>query len=102
QILRSSDGKLESRPLMPAGTSPLVELYELRLSARSSHASEAHAPGTHETIVVLSGQLKLHVDDETFELGGGDSIAFAADRPHCYENPSGSEARYHNVIVYER
>ena len=42
QILRSADGKFESRPLSPAGASPLVELYELRLSARSTHASEAH------------------------------------------------------------
>ena len=30
------------------------------------------------------------------------AIAFAADRPHSYENPAASEARYHNVIVYER
>ncbi|HEX3770612.1 MAG TPA: XRE family transcriptional regulator [Polyangiaceae bacterium] len=102
QVLRSSDGKLESRPLTPAGASPLVELYELRLSARSTHASDAHAPGTHEMLIVLSGQLKLHVDDVVYELGAGDSIAFAADRAHVYENPAGSEARYHNVIIYER
>jgi transcriptional regulator with XRE-family HTH domain len=102
QVLRSADGKLESRPLAPAGASPLVELYELRLSARSTHASDAHAPGTHEMLVVLSGQLKMHVDGDTYELGAGDTIAFAADRPHVYENPAGSEARYHNVIVYER
>jgi transcriptional regulator with XRE-family HTH domain len=102
QVLRSADGKLESRPLAPAGASPLVELYELRLGARATHASEAHAPGTHELLVVLSGQLKMHVDGETYELGAGDSVAFAADRPHTYENPVGSEARYHNIIVYER
>jgi transcriptional regulator with XRE-family HTH domain len=102
QILRSADSKFESRPLAPAGTSPLVELYELRLSARSTHASEPHAPGTHEVIVVLSGQLRMHVHDEVYELGAGDSIAFAADRPHSYENPAGAEARYHNVITYER
>jgi transcriptional regulator with XRE-family HTH domain len=102
QVLRSADGKLESRPLAPAGASPLVELYELRLGARAAHASEAHAPGTHELLVVLSGQLKMHVDGETYELGAGDSVAFAADRPHTYENPVGSEARYHNIIVYER
>jgi quercetin dioxygenase-like cupin family protein len=53
-------------------------------------------------LVVLTGQLKMHVDGEVFELGSGDSIAFAADRAHSYENPSNSEARYHNVIVYER
>ncbi len=102
QVLRSADGRFESRPLTPAGASPLVELYELKLAARSTHASEAHAPGTHEIVVVLSGQLRMRVDDETYELSAGDAIAFAADRPHVYENPAGAEARYHNAIVYER
>lgn len=102
QVLRSLDGKLESRPLTPAGASPLVELYELRLSSRSTHRSEPHAPGTHEFVVVLSGALKLHVDGEIHELLAGDSVSFTADRPHSYENPGSSEARYHNVILYER
>ncbi len=78
-----------------------MELYELRLAARLTHASEAHAPGTHELIVVLTGQLRMWVVEESYELSTGDSIAFAADRAHSYENPAGSEARYHNVIVYE-
>jgi mannose-6-phosphate isomerase-like protein (cupin superfamily) len=51
---------------------------------------------------VLTGQLKMHVADVVYELGSGDSIAFAADRPHAYENPAGSEGRYHNVIIYSR
>jgi transcriptional regulator with XRE-family HTH domain len=102
QLLRSADGKFESRPLTPAGASPLVELYELKLSARSTHASEPHSPGTHEVVIVLSGVLRMHVGDEMFELSAGDSVAFSADRPHAYENPAGSEARYHNAIVYER
>jgi XRE family transcriptional regulator, regulator of sulfur utilization len=102
QLLRSADGKFESRPLTPAGASPLVELYELKLSARSTHASEPHSPGTHEVVIVLSGVLRMHVGDEMFELSAGDSVAFTADRPHAYENPAGSEARYHNAIVYER
>lgn len=102
QVLRSLDGKLESRPLAPAGSSPLVELYELRLAARARHASEPHAPGTHELVVVLSGVLRLHVGGERHELLAGDSISFAADRPHVYENPSSSEARYHDLILYPR
>ena len=102
QVLRSADGRFESRPLAPAGASSVVELYELRLSARSTHSSEPHAQGTHEIVVVLSGQLRLHVDGEVSDLGAGDSIAFSADRPHAYENPAGSEARYYNVIVYGR
>jgi transcriptional regulator with XRE-family HTH domain len=102
QVLRSSDSRFESRPLSPAGTSPLVELYELRISSRSTHSAEAHAPGTSEIVVVLTGQLKMHVGDAVYELGAGDSIAFAADRPHAYENPAGAEGRYHNVIIYSR
>ena len=102
QVLRSTDQRFESRPLAPAGVSPLVEVYELRVHARSSHHAEAHAPGTHEIVIVLSGLLRMRVDEETYDLGPGDSISFTADRPHVYENPSGSEARYHNVICYER
>lgn len=102
QVLRSLDGKLESRPLTPAGASALVEIYELRLSARSTHTSEAHAPGTYEFLVVLSGSLRLHVDGEVLDLMAGDSVSFPADRPHAYENFGSSEARYHNVILYER
>src|SRR5216110_2961392 len=61
QVLRSADGRMESRPATPAGFSRFLELYELRLASRSIHHSEAHAPGTHELVVVLSGALRMHV-----------------------------------------
>ena len=63
-------------------------MYELRLAARSSHAAEAHATGTKELIVVLAGLLRMHVGNDRYELGPGDSLAFPADRPHTYENPA--------------
>lgn len=102
QVLRSADGRLESRPLTPAGASSSVEIYELRLAARSTHVSEPHAPGTREILVVLSGQLRLRVGPDAYDLGPGDAIHFDADKPHRYENPGASEARYHDVIVYDR
>lgn len=101
-VLRSLDGKLESRPLAPVGASPLIELYELRLAPRSQHAAEAHARGTSEVLVVLTGAVRLSVDGESHDLAAGDSICFPADRPHIYENPGGAEARYLNLIAYER
>jgi len=102
QLLRSVDGKFESRPLMPAGGIPQVEMYELRLRARARHASEPHGPGTREIVVVLSGAMRLTVGDRTNELAAGDSVVFDANKPHVYENPGNSEARYHDVIVYGR
>jgi XRE family transcriptional regulator, regulator of sulfur utilization len=102
QVLRSADGRLESRPMTPAGFSREIEVYELRLAGRSLHVSEAHGPGTKELIVVLTGLLRMHVGKDKFDLAPGDSLAFPADRPHTYENPGGGEARYHNVVVYLR
>ena len=102
QVLRSADGRMESRPLSPAGASPWVEIYELRLLARAVHKSDAHAAGTREVLVVLSGQLRVCVGIECYDLEAGDSISFLADRPHSYENASSSEARCHDLIIYAR
>jgi len=102
QVLRSADGKFHSRSLAPAGAHPFLELYELRLAARSRHASEAHAAGTREIVVVLSGVLRLTAGESTHDLAAGDSASFAADVAHVYANPGGSEARYHDAIVYSR
>lgn len=102
QVLRSPDGRFESRPVIPAGTTPWVEVYELKLSARSTYRSEAHASGTRELLVVLSGSMRVEVGTTTYDLEPGDSLSFRADQPHAYINPGSSEARAHDVIVYGR
>jgi transcriptional regulator with XRE-family HTH domain len=102
QLLRSTDGKFDSRPLMPAAGIPQIEMYELRLAARARHASEPHGPGTREIVVVLSGAMRMTVGERSDDLGAGDSVVFDANKPHVYENPGNAEARYHNVIVYGR
>ena len=102
EVLRSVDGKLESRPLARAGAGPGVEVYELRLAPKAAHVAEPHAEGTRELITVLGGSLKMTVGPETYMLAAGDSLVFPADQRHVYENPGGVEGRYHNVIVYRR
>ena len=39
---------------------------------------------------------------DDFAVSSGDSLTFAADQNHVYENAGAGEARYHNVIVYRR
>jgi len=102
QVLRSADGRMESRPLSPAGACPWVEIYELRLFARAVHKSDAHATGTREVLVVLSGQMRVSVGNECYDLDAGDSVSFLADRPHSYENAGSSESRCHDIIIYTR
>ena len=91
-----------SRPLAPSGASPLVELYELTLAPGAVHASDAHALGTREQLVVLEGALRVRVGDAAYELAEGDSLSFLADVAHGYENAGAGTLRVHNIIIYGR
>jgi len=102
QVLRSSDGTHESRPLTPSGASPWTEAYELNLAAHARHLSEPHATGTREVVVVLDGQLRMRIGDEAHDLTTGDAISFIADQPHVYENVGNSKVRCHDIIIYTR
>jgi XRE family transcriptional regulator, regulator of sulfur utilization len=100
RVMRSGDGKFESRPLVRASSDSPFEVYELLLAAHSRHTSEAHGAGTRELVVVLSGALRMAVGDETHNLAAGDSILFDANQTHVYQNPGGSYARYYDLISY--
>ena len=100
--LRSANGQMESRLLSPGGAPPGLEVYELRLSPRGSYQSEAHSKGTTETLVVLTGALRMTVGDEAYDLATGDTIFFNADVTHVYESRSSHPTRCLNVICYPR
>ena len=100
--LRSTDGRTESRLLSPGGSGSETEVYELRLVPKAVHRSDPHAHGTRETLVVLTGSLRLGAGTETHDLSTGDSVYFRADVPHFYENRSTRETRCINVIHYVR
>jgi len=100
--LRSTDGRTESRLLSPGGSSSDTEVYELRLLPKAVHRSDPHARGTRETLVVLTGVLRLGAGSETYDLQPGDSVYFHADVAHYYENRSTREARCIDVIHYVR
>jgi transcriptional regulator with XRE-family HTH domain len=100
--LRSADGRTESRLLSPGGAATDTEVYELRLVPRAVHKSDAHAQGTTETLVVLTGSLRLMVGGSEYELSAGDSVYFRADVEHVYENRNTRETRCLDVIHYVR
>ncbi|HMI83587.1 MAG TPA: XRE family transcriptional regulator [Polyangiaceae bacterium] len=97
--LRSADGRMESRLLSPAGADR-VEIYELRFQPKGSLRSEPHGPHSTETVIVLTGVLRVSVGDESHELRAGDSLFFEADVRHAYENPTLRETRCIDVIGY--
>jgi transcriptional regulator with XRE-family HTH domain len=98
--LRSTDGRMESRLLAPAGATVGVDVYELCFAPKGVHRSEAHAAGTTETLVVLTGTLRVTVGDEVYDLAPGDSIFFHADVPHGYESRATHETRCIDIVAY--
>lgn len=100
--LRSTDGRTESRLLSPGGAGSETEVYELKLVPKAVHRSDPHAQGTRETLIVLTGALRLGAGSETHDLAVGDSVYFRADVAHFYENRSTHETRCIDVIHYPR
>ena len=100
--LRSTDGRTESRLLSPGGATTSTEVYELKLQPKALHESEPHARDTAETLVVLTGALRLVVGTQSYELTAGDSVFFRADVKHAYENRSTRETRCLDIIHYAR
>jgi transcriptional regulator with XRE-family HTH domain len=100
--LRSADGRTESRLLSPGGAAPDLEVYELRFLPKAVHRSEPHSQGTTETVIVLTGALRVSIGENTYDLAAGDTMFFRADQAHAYENRSSHESRCIDVIRYSR
>lgn len=100
--LRSTDGRMESRLLSAAGSVDRIEIYELRFEAKGFHRSEPHGVGASETVILVTGALRVVAGEETHDLGAGDTLYFQADVAHSYENRSSRESRCIDVIAYGR
>jgi transcriptional regulator with XRE-family HTH domain len=98
--LASADGAFVSRALFPYDLPRRVEFYELRLQPGGTEEAVAHAPGTHENLVVSSGRLEMTVAGERHLLEAGDAILFAADVAHRYHNPGEAPAILYLVMTY--
>lgn len=77
-----------------------VELWDWSLAGGEVHASEAHAPGTHELVHVLQGAVAIEVAGQTITLAVGDGAAFPGDVEHRYTNTGRRTARF-SLAVFE-
>ena len=84
RYLHSEDGTFSSRPLLSNVAGHRVELYELRLEAGAAQAADPHPAGTFEHLICNRGELTVSVDEQSYTLAPGDTLLFAADRPHSY------------------
>ncbi|WP_223067228.1 helix-turn-helix domain-containing protein [Paenibacillus caui] len=96
--LISSDNVFVAEPLFHSHG--FMELYRGYLQPGGEYLSEAHQTGVVEFVTVMSGQLTVEINGDTYHLEEYDSIRFKGDRPHKYANPTSSLAILHFVISY--
>ena len=89
-----------ARLLVGSGTSQQVELWDVRMLAGDGYASDGHASGTRELLLVIEGELTLELDGDPHLVCAGDAIAFVADRPHAYRNQGTSPLRYALSVIH--
>ena len=101
KVLTSHDGSFSSRALFPLNAPRRTEFYELRLQPHGLEQAAAHADGTTENLVVVSGSVSITVGEaEPAQLEAGDAIFFQADVPHSYQNASAEPALLYLVMHY--
>jgi transcriptional regulator with XRE-family HTH domain len=101
KLISSSNGRFTSRPLFPFDSNRLVEFYEVTIASGHLENAEAHAAGTIESLVVVSGLVEINSGKEPPQrLSRGDAIVFESDVPHSYQNLGASEALLHLLISY--
>jgi transcriptional regulator with XRE-family HTH domain len=76
-----------------------VELWEWILEPGDHHTSYDHAASTRELLHVLDGEVTITIDGTDHVARTGDTMDFAADRPHGYRNDGDSAARIVMVVV---
>ncbi|MEO0701777.1 MAG: cupin domain-containing protein [Pseudomonadota bacterium] len=66
---------------------PGAELSSYVLTVAPGYHSEKVVHAGEEHIYVLSGQMRLWLDDGTFNLATGDSVHYTSERSHGWANP---------------
>ncbi|HTO80507.1 MAG TPA: XRE family transcriptional regulator [Methylocystis sp.] len=101
QAVRSGDGAFVSRALYPYNSDRPVEFYHVTVGPSHIERSEAHAPGTKETLVVARGSIEVIVGKAPpVQLDEGDAVDFLADAPHSYRNLGVVPAAIYLVMSY--
>lgn len=77
--------------LLSPNLSREIELLRCVFPPGSESGDQPYMHRGEEAGIVISGMLRLWIDDREITLQAGDSFAFESDKPHRYDNPSDEE-----------
>ncbi len=100
--LREDEGRYLNYPIFAFDEQKLFETYRIVIQAGGALTAQPHLKGAIEYITVFAGQVRLTVAGDEIQLAKGDSIRFAADVPHGYQNLGAETAELSMLIYYCR
>ncbi len=80
------DGKGDGcriRILSPPQEAGQHEVYDIRFETAGALVSDPHRPGCKEDLTVYEGRVSVATDGVSETLAAGDTVRYAADRPHA-------------------
>jgi len=84
--LKSEDGLCKLRIIGSLDTIQFVQWYDFAAEPSGILESSPHPHGSVENLTVLSGELEVKVDNETWKASAGETLRYLADRPHSIRN----------------
>lgn len=78
---------------------PGMELDRFEIQQGGRMGGIPHTANTKEYLVCVAGQVEVRVSGTKYTVAAGDVLAFAADQPHSYFNPSKTKAECVSVVV---
>jgi quercetin dioxygenase-like cupin family protein len=91
---------VEIKVLSPITLAGELELYFLTLEPGAVLASEAHEPGSHELVTVISGVIEVEAGRNSVKLDSGDVLNYQCDISHRISNPGDQPATLHMVVKF--
>lgn len=92
RLLRLTASGVVKEALTPDSKGQLA-LYELTLNPGASTGTDFLQHNGEKAGYILSGSLRLWLDNEAHELEAGDTFRFPSIVPHMFENPAQQAAR---------
>ena len=91
---------VEIKVLSPITLAGELELYFLTFEPGAILASEAHEPGSHELVTVISGVIEVEAGRNSVKLDSGDVLNYQCDISHRISNPGDQPATLHMVVKF--
>ncbi|MEG0779813.1 MAG: XRE family transcriptional regulator [Oscillospiraceae bacterium] len=98
--LSENDGNIQVYNIFPFDPVTGIDYLYIKIHPGVNYPSTTHPNAVEEYVVVTTGQLTMHIAGKEYLLETGDSITFAGDEEHAYENRGDSETVFQCVVRY--